>query len=152
MKKTRAYNQLGLWLSQELNKRNLSKSEFAVLIDTTPQNMSDILRGHRFARDTLHKWEIKCRKVFRDLDEAQNADTHHSISYQIICTHVEIEGNRYLTYGLQMLDSRTILDEVPDISVRPHEVADMAEQFTTGKAAQIHFRDLVFDRVYDSHT
>ena len=32
MRKTRAYNQLGLWLSQELNKRNLSKSEFAVLI------------------------------------------------------------------------------------------------------------------------
>ncbi len=51
-----------------------------------------------------------------------------------------------------MLDSRTILDEVPYISVRPREVADMAERFTNGKVAQVHFRDLVFDRIYDSYT
>ncbi len=152
MKKPRAYNELGLWLSQELNRRNLSKSEFAVFIGTTPQNLSDILRGHRFAKETLHKWEAKCRSVFRGMDEAQNRGSHHSISYQIICTQVEIEGNLHFTYGLQMLDSRTILDEVPDISVRPCEVADMAERFTNGKVAQVHFRDLVFDRVYDSCT
>lgn len=45
MRKPRALNRLGVWLCHELNRRNLSKAEFAFLIGTTPQNLSDILRG-----------------------------------------------------------------------------------------------------------
>ena len=55
MRKPRALNRLGVWLCHELNRRNLSKAEFAFLIGTTPQNLSDILRGNRFAEDTLKK-------------------------------------------------------------------------------------------------
>ena len=44
------------------------RQEFAFLIGTTPQNLSDILRGNRFAEDTLKKWERKCRQALNDMD------------------------------------------------------------------------------------
>ena len=92
MRKPRALNRLGVWLCHELNRRNLSKAEFAFLIGTTPQNLSDILRGNRFAEDTLKKWERKCRQALNDMDGIAAVGCEASVSYQIVCSMVEIEG------------------------------------------------------------
>ena len=48
MTKRRPLNDLGLWLLPELNRRNIPQKAFARLLHTTPQNLTDLLRGRRF--------------------------------------------------------------------------------------------------------
>ena len=156
MRKPRALNRLGVWLCHELNRRNLSKAEFAFLIGTTPQNLSDILRGNRSAEDTLKKWERKCRQALNDMDGIAAVGCEASVSYQIVCSMVEIEGTRRFTYGLQMLENRVgerrIADEIQDISFCPEEVSVMERRFNLERVTEEHFRDLVFDHVFECYS
>ena len=61
-KTKRVLNPLGLWLSNELNRRGILLSDFAARVGTTPQNLSDVMRGNDLSAATMQKWE----KQFRD--------------------------------------------------------------------------------------
>lgn len=79
-----------------------------------------------------------------------------SVSYQIVCSMVEIEGTRRFTYGLQMLENRVgerrIADEIQDISFCPEEVSVMERRFNLERVTEEHFRDLVFDHVFECYS
>lgn len=146
----RSLNELGIWLTRELNRRNIGKSEFAKRIETTPQNLSDILRGNRFRAETLKNWGVRFLHELKKIDEERGIATYE-IFFQVICTRLDWEGHVRLTYGLQMLmgmagDFR-ILDEIRDVSLDAEEVAEMESEFNRERLAAVHFRETVLDRI-----
>ena len=92
MTKRRPLNDLGLWLLPELNRRNIPQKAFARLLHTTPQNLTDLLRGRRFHSQTLSQWQARCQGVLDMLDR-QSPDTAVPTGcrarYQAICSTVE---------------------------------------------------------------
>ena len=107
MTKRRPLNDLGLWLLPELNRRNIPQKAFARLLHTTPQNLTDLLRGRRFHGQTLSQWQARCQGVLDMLDrQSPNTavPTGCRARYQAICSTVEdITLGKYDTYGLQCL-------------------------------------------------
>ena len=69
MKRKRPLNDMGIWLMQELNYRDIRRKEFADMIQTTPQNLSDIMRGNRFSTSTLQRWKVRFENALTDIDE-----------------------------------------------------------------------------------
>lgn len=99
MKRKRPLNDMGIWLMQELNYRDIRRKEFADMIQTTPQNLSDIMRGNRFSTSTLQRWKVRFENALTDIDEKRGINPSPTTVYQAICTTVIIEGNTYTAYG-----------------------------------------------------
>lgn len=59
MMKKHSLNHLGLWLLPELSRRDIQLREFAHLLGTTSQGLSDLLRGQRFSSHTLAQWQLR---------------------------------------------------------------------------------------------
>ena len=151
MKRNRPLTDLGIWLMHELNRRDLSSKEFANVIQTTPQNLSDILRGDRFSPKTLHRWRARFENALASIDENRGADRSANIVYQAICTKVTVEDSSYIVYGMQMLRGTVghylIADEIQDITPNADRILQMVQLFNCEKVAEVHFRDVVMDSV-----
>ena len=107
MKSKRPLNDIGVWLMHELDCRDIRRKEFANMIQTTPQNLSDILRGNRFSASTLQRWRVRFENALIDFDEKRGIEHSTTTVYQAICTNVIIEGNTYTAYGIQMLSGKS---------------------------------------------
>ena len=131
MTKRRPLNDLGLWLLPELNRRNIPQKAFARLLHTTPQNLTDLLRGRRFHGQTLSP----CRA-----------------RYQAICSTVEdVTLGKYDTYGLQCLchqsDAWVQIRVIRDISTYREPVLHLANQLNACHLSPLHFEEVVLDHI-----
>ena len=151
MRRMRPLNHLGLWLVQELDRRNLSRIEFAELVHIKPQNLSDLICGNRYGCETLRRWELRFQDVLAVFDQGHEKVLPIETAYQIICTEVIIEGVACFTYGLQMLVGTTgqyrIADEIRDISFDPAMIQNLADRCNAAKVSEVHFRDVVMDSI-----
>lgn len=149
MKSQRPLNGLGIWLMHELDCRDIRCKEFAGIIQTTPQNLSDILRGNRFSTSTLQRWKGRFEDALAAIDEERGIDNTLKTVYQAICTTITMEGGSYMVYGMQMLSGQTgdyrIADEIQDITLRADRIMQMVELFNREKVEAVHFRDVVLD-------
>lgn len=150
MSAKRPLNALGLWVIPELNRRNIRLMEFAELLHTTPQNLSDLLRGNRFRDHTLSQWEIRFREVLEAIDSETCEKMLPLVGYQVICSAIHNgETGDYTAYGLQCVclseGSWVLMDSLPDISLCRETVIDMATRFNAGRLSPLHFRDTVVD-------
>ncbi len=151
MRKIRPLNPTGIWLSTELESRNISKLQFAELVNTTPQNLTDILRGDRFSQKTLEKWKTKFRETLLKIDRKRNDAYRKRIVYQIICTTVVIDDKECFTYGLQVLqeayDNYVVIETIHDITLIPGEIFQMKQQFNEKGVSIVHFKELILDQI-----
>lgn len=151
MKRRRPLNDIGVWLMHELNCRDIHNKEFADMINTTPQNLSDILRGNRFSASTLQRWKIRFENALTEIDKKREIDLAATTVYQAICTKVIIEGNTYTVYGIQMLSGKPghyfVVDEIQDITVQADQICQMVDLFNYEKVSAVHFRDVVMDSI-----
>ena len=151
MKRKRPLNDMGIWLMQELNYRDIRRKEFADMIQTTPQNLSDIMRGNRFSTSTLQRWKVRFENALTDIDEKRGINPSPTTVYQAICTTVIIEGNTYTAYGMQMLSGRDghyfIADEIQNITIQVDQIVQMVALFNHEKVAAVQFRDVVMDSI-----
>lgn len=149
MKRKRPLNDIGLWLMHELNCRDISSKEFANRINTTPQNLSDILRGNRFRESTLQRWKQRFEKALTEIDEKREIDLAKTIVYQAICSNIILEGNTYTVYGIQMLSGQPghyfVEDEIQDITIHADQICRMVDLLNNEKISALHFRDVVMD-------
>lgn len=65
-KTKRCLNSLGLWLNNELGRKGILLSEFAKMAGTTPQNLSDVMRGTGLSAETMQKWEKRFREALKE--------------------------------------------------------------------------------------
>lgn len=151
MKRKRSLNDMGVWLMNELNCRDIRSKEFAAMIKTTPQNLSDILRGNRFSASTLQRWKMRFENALTEIDEKQGIDLAATIVYQATCTNVIVEGNTYTVYGIQMLSGKPghyfVEDEIQDITLQANQICRMVDLLNCGKVSAVHFRDVVMDSI-----
>lgn len=151
MKSKRPLNDMGVWLMHELDCRDIRRKEFANMIQTTPQNLSDILRGNRFSASTLQRWRVRFENALIDFDEKRGIEHSTTTVYQAICTNVIIEGNTYTAYGIQMLSGKSghyfIADEIQNITIQVDQIVQMVDLFNHEKVADVHFRDVVMDSI-----
>ena len=70
MMKKHSLNHLGLWLLPELSRRDIQLREFAHLLGTTSQGLSDLLRGQRFSSHTLAQWQLRFQEKLDEIDQA----------------------------------------------------------------------------------
>ena len=151
MKSKRPLNDIGVWLMHELDCRDIRRKEFANMIQTTPQNLSDILRGNRFSASTLQRWRVRFENALIDFDEKRGIEHSTTTVYQAICTNVIIEGNTYTAYGIQMLSGKSghyfIADEIQNITIQVDQIVQMVDLFNNEKVADVHFRDVVMDSI-----
>lgn len=150
MSTKRPLNALGLWIIPELNRRNIRLMEFAELLHTTPQNLSDLLRGNRFRDHTLSQWEIRFREVLETIDSETREKLLPLVGYQVICSAIRNrETEDYTAYGLQCVcfseGSWVLMDALLDISTCRETVIDMATRFNASRLSPLHFRDAVVD-------
>ena len=121
------------------------------MIQTTPQNLSDILRGNRFSASTLQRWRVRFENALIDFDEKRGIEHSTTTVYQAICTNVIIEGNTYTAYGIQMLSGKSghyfIADEIQNITIQVDQIVQMVDLFNHEKVADVHFRDVVMDSI-----
>ena len=121
IKRKHPLNDMGVWLMHELNCRDIRRKEFADIIKTTPQNLSDILQGNHFSENTLQRWKMRFENALIKIDEKRGIDLATTIVYQAICNNIIIEGDTYTVYGIQMLSGEPghyfITDEIQDITV-----------------------------------
>lgn len=61
----RPLNPLGRWVCQELDARNIQRSTFAEMVGTTPQNLSDVMRGTDLSVKAMQKWELRFREALK---------------------------------------------------------------------------------------
>lgn len=155
MTKRRPLNDLGLWLLPELNRRNIPQKAFARLLHTTPQNLTDLLRGRRFHGQTLSQWQARCQGVLDMLDR-QSPDTAVPTGcrarYQAICSTVEdVTLGKYDTYGLQCLchqsDTWVQIRVIRDISTYREPVLHLANQLNACHLSPLHFEEVVLDHI-----
>lgn len=142
---------MGIWLIHELDCRNIRRKEFADMLQTTPQNLSDILRGNRFSASTLQRWKTRFENALIDIDKKQGTEDTTAIVYQAICTNIIVEENIYTVYGIQMLSGSAgqyfIADEIQDITTQADQILQMVDVFNNEKVAAVHFRDIVMDSI-----
>lgn len=155
MTKRRPLNDLGLWLLPELNRRNIPQKVFARLLRTTPQNLTDLLRGTRFRGQTLSQWQARCQGVLERLDR-QSPDTALPTGcgarYQTICSAVEDSTlGTYETYGLQCLCPQSgawvQVRVIRDISTQRELVLHLADQLNACRLSPLHFEEVVLDHI-----
>ena len=155
MTKRRPLNDLGLWLLPELNRRNIPQKAFARLLHTTPQNLTDLLRGRRFHGQTLSQWQARCQGVLDMLDR-QSPDTAVPTGcrarYQALCSTVEdVTLGKYDTYGLQCLchqsDAWVQIRVIRDISTTREPVLHLANQLNACHLSPLHFEEVVLDHI-----
>ena len=65
-KTKRSFNWLGRWLNNELGNRGILLSDFARKVGTTPQNLSEIMRGNKLSVETMQKWEKRFREALKE--------------------------------------------------------------------------------------
>ena len=151
MERKRPLNDLGKWLINELASRDIRRKEFADMIQTTPQNLSDILHGSRFSEKTLQRWKVRFENILACFDKERGIDQAPQTVYQAKCTTVPIEGSNHIVYGIQMLSGRAghyqIVDEIQDITPHADRILQMVNLFNRERVAAVHFRDMVMDSI-----
>lgn len=73
-KTKRNLNSLGLWLNNELGRKGILLIDFAKMVGTTPQNLSDIMRGNALSAETMQKWERKFRETLQRADNPRTME------------------------------------------------------------------------------
>lgn len=153
MMKKHSLNHLGLWLLPELSRRDIQLREFAHLLGTTSQGLSDLLRGQRFSSHTLAQWRSAFRKNWmRSIRRPFLLSAPAGIHYQVVCFCIKnTSADTYYTYGLQCLCKLSgqwiQLDMIQDISLCGDDVFSLASRFNTLQLSPLHFRDAVLDSV-----
>lgn len=75
----RPMNELGLWLSTELNRRGLLLSDFASRVGATPQYLCDIMRGN-LTGPTMQNWEDKFKAQLEDEDNCTVVNENENVN------------------------------------------------------------------------
>ena len=153
MMKKHSLNHLGLWLLPVLSRRDIQLREFAHLLGTTSQGLSDLLRGQRFSSHTLAQWQLRFQEKLDEIDQASLSPVGPCrIHYQVVCFCIKnTSADTYYTYGLQCLCKLSgqwiQLDMIQDISLCGDDVFSLASRFNTLQLSPLHFRDAVLDSV-----
>lgn len=58
-KTTRPLNPVGIWLNNELGKRNILLSVFAGMVGINPQNLSYIMRNSDLSKEAMQNWRSR---------------------------------------------------------------------------------------------
>ncbi len=69
-KTTRPLNKVGIWLNNELGKRNILPSGFAEMVGITPQYLTYIMRNSELTDGTMQSWQERFAAALRTHDKS----------------------------------------------------------------------------------